>query len=641
MTLPPGSRLGRFEITGVLGEGSMGTVYLGHDPQIERPVAVKTLRRDAGSEQASEIASRFVTEAKIAGRLQHPNIVTIYEAGQDQGVDFIAMEYVDGDPLNRRMSDPDFSLSERVRVVRQAASALEHAHERGVLHRDIKPGNILVTRDGHVKVADFGIGKLLEGAGDLTRTGQLLGSPAYMSPEQVRGEKLDGRSDFFSLAVVFYELLTGSRPFPGDTITTLVYQILHVEPRDPLKLRADLPPSTRDVFTRLLAKSPAKRPATGKEFLREIGTIEKEIEAVHLQTRPLAAPAPAPSRRAAPERPAASAEQEESRVSEAEAARPRFSLVNYLLGVAALILAAAIVVVFLRRGSTAARTDAAPPAPTAAAAIVPTAAEASVAPLATPAGGEALPGRSSEPAATPMVLPTRGPREAADASVGAPRSGLETPRARRPTSAPRVARNEPVPAPPEPAEPLAPAGPPVDRVYRTRRFAKFSVSPDQARVFLDGRYIGIADDWDDYGGAKTLEVPREGSHRVRLELPGYRTINLELLATPSANDETVDIGDELKRESKADYPKIPKLDDRTVGPVEFNVTPPDAEISEGTRVLGPASSFGPGSPLTLSGPAVHDLTLTAPGHKPRRLRILVTSNAGREVAKIKLELKKE
>ena len=181
----------------------------------------------------------------------------------------------------------------------------------------------------------------------------------------------------------------------------------------------------------------------------------------------------------------------------------------------------------------------------------------------------------------------------------------------------------------------------MDRVYRTRRFAKFSVSPDQARVSLDGRYIGIADDWDDHGGAKTLEVPREGTHRVRLELPGYRTINLELVATPSANDETVDIGDELKRESKADYPKIPKLDDRTVGPVEFSVTPPDAEISEGGRILGPASSFGPGSPLHLSGPSVHDLNLTAPGRKPRRLRILVTSNAGREVAKIKLELKKD
>jgi len=256
MTLPLGSRLGRFEITGVLGEGAMGTVYLAHDPQIERPVAVKTLRLEGSQEQGKDLASRFLKEAKLAGRLQHPNIVTIYEAGRDQNTDFIAMEYVEGEPLKRLMTDPDFSLSERVEVVRQTALALEHAHDRGVLHRDIKPGNILITRDGRVKVADFGIGKLLEGAGDLTRTGQMLGSPAYMSPEQIRGEKLDGRSDFFSLGVVFYELLTGSRPFPGDTITTLIYQILHTEPRDPLRLRADLPPSTRSVFSRLLAKAP-------------------------------------------------------------------------------------------------------------------------------------------------------------------------------------------------------------------------------------------------------------------------------------------------------------------------------------------------------------------------------------------------
>ncbi len=277
MTLRLGSTLGRFEITGVLGEGAMGTVYLAHDPQIERPVAIKTLRLDTGGEQGQEIANRFLKEAKLAGRLQHPNIVTIYEAGRDQGVDFIAMEFIDGRPLNRMLSDSDFSLPQRVEVVRQVALALEHAHERGVLHRDIKPGNILITRDGRVKVADFGIGKLLTAGGDLTRTGQMIGSPAYMSPEQIRGEKLDGKSDFFSLGVVFYELLTGSRPFPGDTITTLVYQILHTEPRDPLQLRSDLPPAAREVFTRLLAKSPDKRPAGAKEFLREVGAIESKL----------------------------------------------------------------------------------------------------------------------------------------------------------------------------------------------------------------------------------------------------------------------------------------------------------------------------------------------------------------------------
>jgi len=183
--------------------------------------------------------------------------------------------------------------------------------------------------------------------------------------------------------------------------------------------------------------------------------------------------------------------------------------------------------------------------------------------------------------------------------------------------------------------------PPADNLYRTRRYAKFSVSPDQARIFLDGRYVGIADDWDDRGGGKTLEIPRDGTHRVRLELPGYRTLNLDIIGTPSASDETVDINDELKRESKVPYPKIPKVDDHTVGPVELQVDPPDAMVSEGSRTLGPASAFGPASPLVLKGPMVHDLVLTAPGRKPKTLRILVASSADREKATVKVTLKNE
>ncbi len=623
MTLRLGSKLGRFEITGVLGEGAMGTVYLAHDPQIERPVAIKTLRPEMGGEQGREIASRFVKEAKLAGRLQHPNIVTIYEAGRDQDVDFIAMEYIDGEPLTRLLSKSDFSLPQRVEVVRQVALALEHAHERGVLHRDIKPGNILITRDGRVKVADFGIGKLLTAGGDLTRTGQMVGSPAYMSPEQIRGEQLDGRSDFFSLGVVFYELLTGARPFPGDTVTTLVYQILHTEPRDPLKLRSDLPRSAREVFARLLAKSPEKRPADARDFLREVGTIEQEV-AGGAKAAPIAAPVSWEAQDAAslPE------SVEEPAPSGQEAGRPRASgvAVTYLFGAAALLLAAAILVAIWRRTSQPVETAAvpAPPPPVPTAAPAPPTAAVAVAP-------------TPPTVATVAPLPTRGPREAAGASVGAPRS-TEGVTPRRPTASARIARAEPAPEPPEAS---IPTGPPADGVYRTRRFAKFSVSPDQARIFLDGRYVGIADDWDDHGGGKTLEIGREGPHRVRLELPGHRTMHLEVIVAPGAKDDPVDIGDELKRESKVPFSKIPKPDDRTVGPVEFTVDPPDAQISEGSRVLGSASSFGPGSPLRLSGPMAHDLVLSAPGRKPKTIRILVASNADREVAKVKETLKKE
>jgi hypothetical protein len=290
--------------------------------------------------------------------------------------------------------------------------------------------------------------------------------------------------------------------------------------------------------------------------------------------------------------------------------------VTYLFGVAALLLVAAILVGIWRRTSRPLETGAVP----APASVVPTA-------VAAPA--------TAVVALAP--LPTRGPREAAAASVGAPRlnEGLAP---RRPTASARVARAEP---PPEPPEAFIPTGSRADNVYRTRRFAKLSVSPDQARIFLDGRYVGIADDWDDHGGGKTLEIGREGTHRVRLELPGHRTMHLKIVVTPAAKDDTVDIGDELKRESKVPFSKIPKMDDRTVGPVEFVVDPPDAQISEESRVLGSASSFGPVSPLRLSGPMAHDLVLRAPGRKPRTVRILVASNAGRDVAKVKVELKRE
>jgi predicted Ser/Thr protein kinase len=630
--LGPGSRVGRFEISGILGSGAMGSVFLAHDPNIDRPVAIKTLRSDpAAGELAREIEGRFLKEARLAGRLQHPNIVTIYEAGEDRGIYYIAMEYVDGDALSRALtSENRMSVTERIDVVRQVALALQHAHERGVLHRDIKPGNILVTRDGRVKVADFGIGKLLSGAGDMTRTGQMIGSPAYMSPEQIRGEKLDGRSDFFSLGVVLYELLTGKRPFPGDSITTLVYQILHTDPPDPTTIRSDLPASTRDVFGRLLAKSPDKRPAGAVEFLRELQRVEKDASeqerTVSFALPPRTAERIGPPPVAPPAEPAAAAALPPP-PAERRGGRPSAAS---LLGAAALLLAAGALVLVWRRSE---RGTAVAPAPTsvpAASAAVSTAVPtASLAEISVP---------------TPEAFPTAGSSRAADAIVGAPRYASAA--ARPPTRTPRVAavptpRAETV-AEAAPAPPPARASlPPADNLYRTRRFAKFGVSPDQARIYLDGRYVGIADDWDDRGGGKTLEIGQEGTHRVRLELPGYRTLHLDIIETSAANDETVDVNDELKRESKVPYPKIPKVDDRTVGPVELQVDPPDATVSEGSRTLGPASAFGPGSPLMLKGPMVHDVVLSAPGHKPRTVRILVASNADNDRAKVKVTLKKE
>src|SRR5450755_2893241 len=542
MTLiPPGSRIGRFEVSGVLGEGAMGVVYLGHDPQIERPVAIKTLRPQGGGASGDELKERFLKESKLAGRLQHPNVVTIYEAGEDNGVFYIAMEYVDGDALTRFLGSREtLTLRDRVEVVREVALALQHAHSRGVLHRDVKPGNILLTRDKRVKVADFGIGKLLSGSGDMTRTGQMIGSPAYMSPEQIRGEKLDGRSDFFSLGVVFYELMTGVRPFPGDSITTLVYQILHTEPRDPLAVRSDLPPAAREVFARLLAKAPDKRPVDAPDFLRETRRIADQlVEAEQTVSfsapvssaaaggAPPAAPPVGDPAAAAPSAPAG-ATPSGFFVSSGGNAPPSASSrggVLYLFGVAAVLLALAIVLLVWGRSRTAADLVAAGPTPAAAAASAPIRVPTAAAPEVSPTLGP---------------LPTAGPAGAADAVVGAPRivsPGATSAPTRAPRAAPTAIRAAPAPASPEASAGESRAGrdhdrdrdregsgPVPDNVYRTRRFGKFGVSPDQARMYVDGRYVGIADDWDDRGGGRKFEFHRDGTHHVRFEMPGYRDL---------------------------------------------------------------------------------------------------------------------
>src|SRR5258706_206142 len=201
----------------------MGLVYLARDPQIEREVALKTVRCDGpGSTfNVDESKARFLKEPRISGRLQPPHIVTVFDVGEDQGTLYLAMEYVSGGSLSQRLGKGEpLELEDRIRIVGEVASALAHAHERGVIHRDIKPANILLTETLRAKVTDFGIGKLLAGDTDLTSTGQMVGSPSYMSPEQIRGEKLDVRSDIFSLGVVLYQTITERKPFPADTLTT-------------------------------------------------------------------------------------------------------------------------------------------------------------------------------------------------------------------------------------------------------------------------------------------------------------------------------------------------------------------------------------------------------------------------------------
>jgi len=646
--LSPGSKLGRYEIAAILGQGAMGVVYLAHDPEIDRPVALKTVRSEVlRGESAAEVEARFLKEAKLAGRLQHPNVVTVYDVGREHGDFFIAMEYIDGHPLTRYLVSPDaLPLNAKIGIVRQTAEALDHAHERGVVHRDIKPGNILIAKDGRVKVTDFGIARFTSATtSDLTRTGTMIGSPAYMSPEQIRGEKLDGRSDLFSLGVVLYELLTGTRPFPGESITTLVYQILHTEPRDPREIRADLPAASREVMAVLLAKQPDKRPENARAFLGELKRIEKfqrESEmtrraiAVAAAPDPRAAAAPPfPPRSDVPTPPAAPPPSAAPTVGAPPPARgPRAPVV---VGIA--LLAAVLFAVYaLVKAPVPASPEPADLAPTTAPTAVP--APPTSAPTVEPAAAEP----------TPLTLPTAGPAAAADAVVGAPRVA-GAPAARptvrvRPTPPPRedekvavVASAEPPPPPPPPAASDDRAAR-IDATYATRRAVRFTSSPEQARLYVDGRYVGIADDWDNRGGGREYEFEKPGSHVVRMELPGYRPKRFEIDVGSDGGD-SVSIDEELERNQKVPYEKLPAPSDRTTGEVEFNVTPPEAVIMEGDKTLGPASSFGSGSPLKLSPGTVHDLTLTAPGYRPKLVRVLVASNAGRDRAKISEKLKKE
>jgi serine/threonine-protein kinase len=253
--------LGRYEIESELGRGAMGTVYLGRDPRISRTVAIKTLAltEEFESEQLEEVRRRFFQEAETAGRLNHPNIVTIYDVGEEHDLAYIAMDYITGDSLDQHVREEELLPIDQVFAIGiQVAEALGYAHEQKVVHRDVKPGNIIYDHDkGQLKVTDFGIACLTDNS--KTRTGTVLGSPFYMSPEQIAGKKVDGRSDLFSLGVTLYQLFSGRLPFEGDSLTNLMYQITNEKPRGIRKIRPELPACLTRLINKALDKDPGKR----------------------------------------------------------------------------------------------------------------------------------------------------------------------------------------------------------------------------------------------------------------------------------------------------------------------------------------------------------------------------------------------
>jgi eukaryotic-like serine/threonine-protein kinase len=271
------ARLGKYEIQGVLGKGAMGIVYKATDPHIERTVAIKTVRKDLlDADLAAQFMARFRNEARAAGRLHHPNIIGIYEYGEDDAVAYIAMEYVDGIGLREYLNrNARFELHQVVAIVTQLLQALEFAHAQGVVHRDIKPANLILTSAGTLKVADFGIARI--DATNLTMTGMVMGTPSYMSPEQCRGLPSDHRADVFSTGVVLYELLTGARPFAGS-IEAVTYGICHEHPRPPSEIAAmALPPSMDALVARSLAKDPAERFPDARAFQVALRLVAGEV----------------------------------------------------------------------------------------------------------------------------------------------------------------------------------------------------------------------------------------------------------------------------------------------------------------------------------------------------------------------------
>ncbi len=278
-------RFGKYEVLGPLGEGAMGVVYKAQDPILNRFVAIKTISAGLGADD--ELRQRFQREARAAASLNHPNIITIHDFGEEQGQIYMAMELLEGDDLKDLIgTDSPKPLEEKLEIMERICDGLAFAHAKNIVHRDLKPGNIHIQPNGRVKILDFGLARL--GGSDMTKAGVVMGTPNYMSPEQVMGERVDARSDIFSLGAVFYEIITNHKPFEADSVHAVLYQVVHKEPQPVRQWDPSVPRAIVELVERMLAKDPAERFAHAGELREAVHGIRQALAAGRLESATLA-----------------------------------------------------------------------------------------------------------------------------------------------------------------------------------------------------------------------------------------------------------------------------------------------------------------------------------------------------------------
>jgi serine/threonine-protein kinase len=472
------NRLGRYEILGELGRGAMGVVYRARDPIIDRVVALKTINLALTGAALASFEARFFQEARSAGRLNHPNVVTIYDAGKADGVAYIAMEFLEGTSLREILDEhPPLSVPRILETVAQVARGLAYAHENGVVHRDVKPANIIVLKNRRPKITDFGIARLGEADGPGS---ERAGSPKYMSPEQIRGDvTLDGRSDVFSLGTVLYEMLTGKPPFDGESVTAIMQAVLEHTPPVPSVVDGHVPPELDGVVMRMLAKRPDDRYPSARSLFRELRRVDENLTA-----RAEHAPAPEPPVEPdalvpAPVRTPVSPGDRTLVIGTGPDRRRPWRRLAALGAIGAAIGVIALIPLKLQyNDANATRTAVTVPPPVIATAPMP------------------------EPPAIVESIPE------APAVAPAPREPLKKPvpprAAKKPVPEPAPVVAEPPPAPP----PLLAAAPPAAPAAPQTATLMLSVSP-WGEIYVDGKRRGLA------SPVATIEVP-PGRHRVEI-----------------------------------------------------------------------------------------------------------------------------